>query len=337
MPQDVLVTGAAGFIGAHVSRRLADQPSTNVIGVDNFDDYYAPSLKRDRLEAVGPSESFEFVELDLCDHDRVSRLFADGRFDRVVHLAARPGVRASSQYPQRTVQSNIDAFLAVLEGCRDTGVDHLVFASSSSVYGRYRDQPLAADRPVSHPVSLYAATKVSNEAMAHSYAHLYDIPTTGLRFFTVYGPWGRPDMAYFLFADRITNGEPIDVFGHGEMERDFTYIDDIVEGISRVTDTPPGPDDDWQADAPDPATSHAPYRLFNIGRSQPVGLMPFIEALEEKLGREADKNFEPMPDGDVRSTYADVSQLAETVDYRPTTDLREGVGSFVEWYRAYGE
>ena len=335
MGQKILVTGAAGFIGYHVSKELADRADTEVVGVDNFDDYYDPQLKRDRLARLLRLDAFEFSRLDLTNHDATRQLFERGDFDRVIHLAARPGVRSSTEYPRSSVQSNIDGFLSVLEGCRHAEIEHLVFASSSSVYGPYRSEPLSENQPVQHPVSLYAATKVSNEAMAHSYADLYDIPVTGLRFFTVYGPWGRPDMAYYLFADAIANDETIDIFNHGEMARDFTYIDDIVEGILRVSERPPAPDRTWDASSPEPAASRAPYRIYNIGRSEPVGLMPFIEAIEREMGREADKNFKPMPPGDVESTHADVSNLIDEFDYEPTTSLDEGVAAFVRWYRRY--
>lgn len=334
MIDNVLVTGAAGFIGFHASRRLARRPATRVVGVDNFDDYYDPQLKRDRVRELQPAEAFNFEQLDVTDHAPVDELFDHYPIDRVVHLAARPGVRASSEYPKSAVETNIDGFLTILEACRHHDVEHLVFASSSSVYGRDDVEPLTEDRPVNHPVSLYAATKVSNEAMAHSYAHLYDIPTTGLRFFTVYGPWGRPDMAYYLFADAIARGEPIDVFNDGRMRRDFTYVGDVVEGISRLVGRPPGGGEASSSHvAPD--GSPAPYRILNVGRSEPVELMRFISLLERAMGQRADKRFRPMPDGDVESTHADTTRLGEAVDFTPRTDLEEGIERFVDWYRSY--
>jgi len=335
MTDNLLVTGAAGFIGFHASRRLARRPATRVVGVDNFDDYYDPQLKRDRVRQLRPADTFTFRQLDVTDHAAVDEFFDQYTIDRVVHLAARPGVRASSEHPKSAIEHNIEGFLAILEACRHHPVEHLVFASSSSVYGRDNAEPLAEDLPVNHPVSLYAATKVSNEAMAHSYAHLYDIPTTGLRFFTVYGPWGRPDMAYFLFADAIARGEPIEVYNDGRMRRDFTYVGDIVEGISRLVDQPPGGKASSSDAAPD--ASPAPYRILNVGRSEPVELMRFISTLEDAMGREADKQFRPMPDGDVESTHADTTRLGETVGFSPQTDLEEGIEQFVDWYRSYHE
>lgn len=335
MARKILVTGAAGFIGFHVARHLADTTDANIVGLDNLDDYYDPGLKRARLRQLEPLEAFEFVRLDLTDHPAVGRLFEARDFDAVVHLAARPGVRASTEYPKPTVQCNVDGFLSVLEGCRHHDIEHLVYASSSSVYGPYCGQPLSEDQPTRHPASLYAATKVSNEAMAHSYADLYDIPTTGLRFFTVYGPWGRPDMAYYLFADAIADDDPIEVYNHGDMERDFTYVGDVADGLARVLARPPTDNDDWTPEAPDPATSRAPYRLYNIGRGEPVPLMQFISTIERAMGREADKRFREMPPGDVESTHADVTDLAEAFDYRPETDLETGIGRFVDWYRRH--
>jgi UDP-glucuronate 4-epimerase len=335
MARDILVTGAAGFIGFHFVRHLRASTDATIVGIDNIDDYYDPELKRDRLQILEDLQGFEFIEQDLTDHDAVRQVFRTHTFDEVVHLAARPGVRASTEYPEPTVKCNIDGFLSVLEGCRHHGIDHLVYASSSSVYGPYCGRPLSEHQPVDHPASLYAATKVSNEAMAHSYADLYDIPTTGLRFFTVYGPWGRPDMAYYLFADAIASGEPIEVFNHGEMERDFTYVGDVVDGIGRVLASPPEGDVEWSAESPDPASSRAPYRLYNIGRGEPVPLMKFIDTIERAMGREADKRFREMPPGDVESTHADVTDLSEDFDYRPTTDLTEGIGRFIEWYHRY--
>ena len=322
MARNILVTGAAGFIGFHLVRHLRASTDARIVGLDNLDDYYDPTLKRDRLRLLSDLDGFEFVEQDLTEPDAVARLFDARQFDQVVHLAARPGVRASTEYPEPTVQCNINGFLTVLECCRHHGVDHLVFASSSSVYGRDAERPLSEGQPVDRPASLYAATKVSNEAMAHSYADLYDIPTTGLRLFTVYGPWGRPDMAYYLFADAIVEDEPIEVFNHGEMERDFTYVGDVVEGMGRVLENPP-------------TSQRAPFRLYNIGRGQSVPLMEFIDTIERAMGQEADKRYRDMPPGDVESTHADVTALAEAFDFRPTTDLAEGIGRFVEWYHRY--
>lgn len=333
----VLLTGVAGFIGHHVGTRLRED-GHDVLGVDDLNDYYSVELKRDRIRALRGREAnggFEFLHGDLSDRSLTERLFSEGSFDRVIHLAAQPGVRYSLEDPHRYVDSNLVAFVNVLEGCRHAGVEHLVFASSSSVYGADRGLPYSVRDPVDHPVSLYAATKKSGEALAHSYASLYGLPVTGLRFFTVYGPWGRPDMAYYQFADRITDGRPIEVYNHGEMWRDFTYVDDVVEGVVRVLETPPEPDETWSGEHPDPATSYAPYRLYNIGRGEPVKLLRFIELLEEALGREAEKDFLPMQPGDVESTHADVTALREAVGYRPEVSLEEGIGRFVAWYRDY--
>ncbi len=333
----VLLTGAAGFIGYHVGARLREDDH-DVLGVDDLNDYYSVELKRDRIRALRGREGaggFEFRHGDLSDRSLTEGLFSEGAFDRVIHLAAQPGVRYSLEDPHRYVDSNLVAFVNVLEGCRHAGVEHLVFASSSSVYGANRGQPYSVRDPVDHPVSLYAATKKSGEALAHSYASLYGLPVTGLRFFTVYGPWGRPDMAYYEFADRITDGRPIEVYNHGEMWRDFTYVDDVVEGVVRVLDTLPEPDESWSGEHPDPATSYAPYRLYNVGRGEPVKLLRFIELLEEALGRQAEKDFLPMQPGDVESTHADVTALREAVGYRPEVSLEEGIGRFVAWYRDY--
>ncbi|MFB6352190.1 MAG: NAD-dependent epimerase [Bradymonadaceae bacterium] len=330
-----LVTGAAGFIGYHVAERLVEERDGRVVGLDNLNDYYDPTLKRDRLAELTGRPGFEFVECDLEATERMARLFGSWDFDVVVHLAAQAGVRHSLEHPHDYCDSNLLGFLNILEGARHGDVDHLVFASSSSVYGANTAMPLRETDTVDHPVSLYAATKKSNELMAHAYADLYDLPATGLRFFTVYGPWGRPDMALFLFTDAILDGEPIDVFNYGDMERDFTYVDDIVDGIVAVMDQPPDGSGEWSGDDPNPATSYAPYRIFNIGNNEPVDLMVFIETLEDVLGREADKNFMPMQSGDVKKTYADVSRLEEAVDYSPDTPIREGIEAFVDWYRAY--
>jgi UDP-glucuronate 4-epimerase len=333
---EVLVTGAAGFIGFHLARRLLADGHA-VVGVDDLNDYYDPQLKRDRLAEFDDEPGFTFEKLDLADRDATADLFAEGDFDRVAHLAAQAGVRYSLDNPHAYVDSNLVGFTNVLEGCRHAGVEHLVFASSSSVYGANDKIPYSTGDNVDHPISLYAATKKSGELLAHSYAHLYDLPVTGLRFFTVYGPWGRPDMAYFLFADAITRGEPIKVFGNGEMQRDFTYVDDVVEGVARVLDRAPTGSkaaQNGQA-ASSPATSHAPYRLYNIGNGAPVGLMDFIEVLEEALGREAEKEFLPMQPGDVRTTWADTEALARETGYAPSTPLDEGIEAFVDWYESY--
>ena len=333
---EVLVTGAAGFIGFHIARRLLADGHA-VVGVDDLNDYYDPQLKRDRLAEFDDEPGFTFEKLDLADREATADLFAEGDFDRVAHLAAQAGVRYSLENPHAYIDSNLVGFTNVLEGCRHAGVEHLVFASSSSVYGANDKIPYSTGDNVDHPISLYAATKKSGELLAHSYAHLYDLPVTGLRFFTVYGPWGRPDMAYFLFADAITRGEPIKVFGNGEMQRDFTYVDDVVEGVARVLDRAPTGSkaaQNGQA-ASSPATSHAPYRVYNIGNGAPVGLMDFIEVLEEALGREAEKEFLPMQPGDVRTTWADTEALARDTGYAPSTPLDEGIERFMDWYASY--
>jgi UDP-glucuronate 4-epimerase len=330
----ILVTGAAGFIGMHVSERLLAR-GDEVIGLDNLNDYYDPSLKESRLERLRPFERFRFVRLDVADRDPMARLFAEEKFDRVVHLAAQAGVRYSLKNPHVYVDSNLVGFVNILEGCRHNHVEHLAYASSSSVYGGNTKIPFSEHDSVDHPVSLYAATKKANELMAHTYSHLYGLPTTGLRFFTVYGPWGRPDMALFLFVRAILEDRPIDVFGHGKMRRDFTYIDDIVEGVIRVLDREAEPDVAFDPLCPDPGRSRAPYRVFNIGNHDPVDLMDFIETIEDALGRKAHKNFLPIQDGDVPATYADVSELGVWADFKPATSIRDGVGRFVAWYRAY--
>jgi len=332
----ILVTGAAGFIGYHVARALA-QRGDSVVGLDNLNDYYDPGLKTARLARLHEEapERVRFVQGDLCDRSLLESLFSEQRFEGVVHLAAQAGVRYSLQNPDAYLQSNLSGFLGILECCRHHPVAHLVYASSSSVYGMNRRMPFAVSDTVDHPVSLYAATKKANELMAHTYSHLYDIPTTGLRFFTVYGPWGRPDMAYFLFTRAILAGEPITVFNEGRMQRDFTYIDDIVEGVLRVLDRPATADPAWSAQTPDPASSTAPYRLFNIGNHQPVSLLTFIEILEGLLGREANKVFAPMQSGDVEATYADIDALSAWAGYVPSTGLETGLAHFVDWYRDY--
>ncbi len=330
----ILVTGAAGFIGFHLSRRLLER-GDDVVGLDNVNDYYDPTLKEDRLEMLHGFESFDFERIDLADAEGMNDVFERHDFDRVVHLAAQAGVRYSLTHPDVYIESNLVGFSHILEGCRHQEVDHLVYASSSSVYGANTSMPFSIHDNVDHPVSLYAATKKSNELMAHSYASLYDLPVTGLRFFTVYGPWGRPDMALFLFTEAMLDDEPIDVFNHGDMQRDFTYVDDIVEGVVRITDQVAEPNPEWSGDDPDPGTSYAPYRLYNIGNNSPVELMDMIGALEDCLGIEAEKNFMDMQPGDVKATYADVDDLVEDFDYRPDTSIEEGIASFVAWYREY--
>jgi UDP-glucuronate 4-epimerase len=332
--QKILVTGAAGFIGFHLAKRLHAQ-GVEVVGLDNLNEYYDVGLKRARLQILEECPGFRFVQLELADRDGMSGLFREERFDAVVNLAAQAGVRYSLVNPYVYTESNITGFLNVLEGCRQNGVGHLVYASSSSVYGANTVMPFSVHHNVDHPVSLYAATKKANELMAHTYSGLYGIPTTGLRFFTVYGPWGRPDMALFLFTKAILEGRPIDVFNHGKMQRDFTYVDDIVEGVCRVIGKPPAGDPAWKGACPDPGTSFAPYRIYNIGNNNPVELLRFIEVLEKALGREAVKNLLPLQAGDIPATYADVDDLMRDVGFRPATSIEEGVGKFVDWYRAY--
>jgi UDP-glucuronate 4-epimerase len=330
----ILVTGVAGFIGYHLAARLLDRGEA-VVGLDNLNDYYDPGLKRDRLGRLQDRRGFSFVRLDLADREAMAELFARHRFRRVVHLAAQAGVRYSIENPWSYIDSNVQGFMTILEGCRHHPVEHLVYASSSSVYGLNTRMPFSVHHNVDHPVSLYAATKKANELMAHTYAHLYGIPTTGLRFFTVYGPWGRPDMALFKFTKAILEGRPIDVYNHGRMRRDFTYIGDIVEGVVRVLDRIPEPNQQWSGDAPDPGSSPAPYRLYNIGNNNPVELMDFIAAIEDALGRQAEKRLLPMQPGDVPATYADVEDLARDVGFHPATPIREGIRRFVDWYREY--
>ncbi len=330
----ILVTGAAGFIGFHLSKRLLDD-GWEVVGLDNMNDYYDVTLKQDRLKQIESHENFRFVKLDLADRDGMEALFADNAFDRVVNLAAQAGVRYSLKNPHAYMQSNITGFMNVLEGCRHSKVAHLVYASSSSVYGANTKMPFSVHHNVDHPMSLYAASKKANELMAHSYSNLYKLPTTGLRFFTVYGPWGRPDMALFLFTKAILDGKPIQVFNHGKMKRDFTYVDDIIEGVVRVVDSIPEPNPDWSGDAPDPAFSFAPYKVYNIGNNQPVELMHFIKSIEDALGTTAEKEMMPMQAGDVPATFADVDDLMNDVCFRPDTPIEEGVRRFVAWYRDY--
>ncbi len=334
MAKRILVTGAAGFIGSHASLRLLDRGDT-VVGLDNLNDYYSVQLKEDRLARLRAHKGFEFVKLDLADRAGMDALFAREKFDAVIHLAAQAGVRYSITNPHVYVDSNVVGFLNVLEGCRHSQVGHLVFASTSSVYGANEKQPFSEHDGVDHPMTLYAATKKANELMAHSYAHLYGMAVTGLRFFTVYGPWGRPDMALFLFTKAILEGRPIDVFNHGNMIRDFTYVDDIVSGVIGTMDRPAQPNPHWQGMTPDPATSYANYRIFNIGNNKPVQLLEFIEAIEQSLGMKATKNLLPIQPGDVPSTCADVSELEAWTGFRPNTSVQEGVRNFVEWYRSY--
>jgi UDP-glucuronate 4-epimerase len=328
------VTGAAGFIGSHAARQLLDR-GDEVVGVDNLNDYYDVSLKEARLGWLRPFDRFRFERLDIADRAAMEELFARVRPQRVVHLAAQAGVRYSLINPHAYTEANVTGFLNILEGCRHNAVEHLVFASTSSVYGANTKQPFSEHDNVDHPVSLYAATKKANELMAHTYAHLYGMSVTGLRFFTVYGPWGRPDMALFKFTRGMLAGQPIPVFNRGQMIRDFTYIDDIVEGIVRVLDRPAQPNPEWSGDHPDPATSYTSYRVFNIGNNEPVLLMDCIALLEECLGQTAEKELLPMQPGDVVSTMADVTELERAVGFRPRVSLREGIARFVEWYKGY--
>jgi len=329
-----LVTGAAGFIGYHLSSKLLAR-GDEVIGIDNINDYYDVNLKLTRLDKLKANEAFTFIKLDLADRAGMEKLFQDHSFDRVVNLAAQAGVRYSIENPHAYVDSNIVGFVNILEGCRHSKVPHLAYASSSSVYGANTLQPFSEHHNVDHPVALYAASKKANELMAHSYSNLYKLPTTGLRFFTVYGPWGRPDMALFLFTKGILEDKPINIFNNGDMIRDFTYIDDIIEGVVRVTDKIPTPNPDWNGDDPDPASSFAPYRVYNIGNNTPVKLMDFVDAIEKALGKKAIKNMLPMQPGDVPSTCADVSALENDVGFKPATSVQEGINRFVSWYREY--
>jgi len=330
----VLVTGAAGFIGFHLSKRLLEN-GTAVVGLDNLNSYYSVKLKEDRLAQLQGYANFTFARLDLADRAGLERLFSEKRFDVVVNLAAQAGVRYSLQNPHAYIDANIVGFTNILEGCRHHAVKHLVFASSSSVYGANTLMPFSVHHNVDHPVSLYAATKKANELMAHTYSHLYGLACTGLRFFTVYGPWGRPDMALFLFTDAILNDRPIQVFNHGRMQRDFTYIDDIVEGVVRVMGCRPAPNPSWSGQRPDPGTSYVPYKIYNIGNNQPVELNRFIETIEAVLGRTARKEYLDMQPGDVPATYADVDDLTADVGFKPATPLRSGIERFIAWYRSY--
>ena len=325
-----LVTGAAGFIGFFTARRLCEM-GHEVVGIDNLNDYYDVSLKHGRLNELAPLNNFRFVELDLADREGIAGLFKREKFHRVIHLAAQAGVRHSIENPMAYIDSNLVGHATILEGCRNNDVEHLVYASSSSVYGMNTKMPFSTTDAVDHPISLYAATKKSNELMSHTYSHLYGIPTTGLRFFTVYGPWGRPDMAYFKFTQMANRGEPIPVFNEGKLKRDFTYIDDIVEGVVRIQDIIPTKSDHF--DGTDPSRSSAPYRVYNIGNNQPVELMTFITALESAIGKQVEKHYLPMQPGDVYATYADVSDLMETVGFKPSTSIEEGLQKFALWYR----
>ncbi len=330
----ILITGGAGFIGAHLAKKIIAS-GAEVVALDNINDYYDPQLKLDRMAQLAGGPNFTHVNLDLADREGVAALFTEQRFDAVVNLAAQAGVRYSLINPHSYVDTNLVGFVNLLEGCRHSGVKHLVYASSSSVYGANTKMPFSVHDNVDHPVSLYAASKKANELMAHTYSHLFGLPTTGLRFFTVYGPWGRPDMALFLFTRAILEGRPIDVFNNGNMDRDFTYIDDIVEGVCRVIQKVPQGNDDWQSDLPDPATSYCPYRVYNIGNNNKEKLMRYIEVLEECLGRKAEKNFMPMQPGDVPATYANVDDLVADFEYKPGTSLEYGIGEFVRWYKEY--
>ena len=330
----ILVTGTAGFIGFHLVQRLLKQDN-QVVGIDNLNDYYDPQLKIDRLNQLEGKENFKFFRLDISDRAGMSNLFSEQGFDSVVNLAAQAGVRYSLTNPYAYIDSNILGFLNILEGCRHHQVKHLVFASSSSVYGANTKMPFSVHHNVDHPISLYAATKKANELMAHAYASLYGLPTTGLRFFTVYGPWGRPDMALFLFTKAILTGKPIDVFNHGRMQRDFTYIDDIVEGVVRIIDCIPEPDPHWSGTQPDPGTSYASYKIYNIGNNNPIELMHFISVIEDTLGKKAIKNMLPLQPGDVPATYANVDDLMDLVGFKPQTPIEVGINKFINWYLSY--
>jgi UDP-glucuronate 4-epimerase len=334
MSNQILVTGAAGFIGFHLCRRLLDS-NRQVIGLDNLNDYYDVELKKDRLNQITNDDRFTFYQTDLADASAMDKLFASHDIQTVVNLAAQAGVRYSLTNPNAYVQSNLVGFVNLLECSRKSNVQHMVFASSSSVYGANTRMPFSVHDNVDHPISLYAATKKSNELIAHSYCHIYNLPCTGLRFFTVYGPWGRPDMALFIFTRAIYAGEPINIFNHGKMKRDFTYVDDIVEGVIRVIDQIPEPNDNWRGDQPDPGTSYVPYRIYNIGNNSPIELMKFIEVLESAIGKKAEKNYMEMQAGDVPATYANIDDLFEAVGFQPETDIHTGINRFVAWYQDY--
>ena len=330
----ILVTGVAGFIGMSVAKALLER-GDEVVGIDNINDYYDVQLKYDRLKQIEDYDNFTFIKMDIADRDAIDELFKTQNFQRVFNSAAQAGVRYSLQNPHAYVDSNLVGFVNILEGCRHNGIEHLVYASSSSVYGANTNMPFSVHDNVDHQVSLYAATKKSNELMAHTYSHLYNIPTTGLRFFTVYGPWGRPDMSPSLFTGAILRGEPINVFNEGKMQRDFTYIDDIVEGVVRVIDKVAKPNPGYDSNHPDPGTSFAPYRVYNIGNNDVVELMDFIKTIEDAVGKKAEKNMMDMQDGDVVATYANIDDLMDAVGFKPATPLREGIQKFVEWYREY--
>lgn len=330
----ILVTGAAGFIGFHLSLRLLSE-GQNVIGIDNMNDYYDVGLKNSRLDLLRQNNNFTFIKADLADRDTIAEIFKTQIPDYVVNLAAQAGVRYSIENPASYIDSNLVGFGNILEGCRHNNVKHLVYASSSSVYGLNTTMPFSVRHNVDHPISLYAASKKANELMAHTYSYLYNLPTTGLRFFTVYGPWGRPDMAYFLFTDAIINGETIKIFNNGNMQRDFTYIDDIVEGVCRVIKSIPEADHNWSPKTPTPSSSCVPYRLYNIGNNQPVQLMEFVEAIEKALGKPANKEFLPLQDGDVPGTYADVDDLTTDTGFKPSTSIQDGINDFIAWYKNY--
>lgn len=330
----ILVTGAAGFIGFHVARRLVDV-GREVIGVDNLSPYYDPKLKEARLKQLAGAKNFKFVKLDLADRAATAALFAEHRFPLVIHLAAQAGVRHSLVDPYAYVDANLAGFVNMLEGCRHHGCRHLLYASSSSVYGSNTKMPFRTSDNVDHPLSLYGASKKANELMAHSYSHLFDLPTTGLRFFTVYGPWGRPDMAMWIFADAINAGKPIRLFNHGKMRRDFTYIDDVVQAVVRLVDKPAMPDPNWSSDRPDPASSSAPWRIYNIGNNNPVELLDVVALLEQALGKKAIRELTPIQPGDVPATFADVDALMRDVGFKPSTPIAEGIARFIAWYRDY--
>ena len=332
--QKILVTGAAGFIGFHLAQRLLQMGHT-VVGLDNLNTYYDPALKEARLSILRNDPNFSFVKMDLADRGAAKDVFAQHRFPVVIHLAAQAGVRYSIEHPGAYVDANLQGFGNVLEGCRHNDCKHLLFASSSSVYGANTKLPFSVHDNVDHPVSFYAATKKSNELMAHSYSHLYGLPATGLRFFTVYGPWGRPDMALYLFADAIVKGKPIKLFNHGDMQRDFTYIDDVTEAVVRLIDRPPSGNKDWSGDTPDPSSSRAPWKIYNVGNNQPEKLLELVRMIEEELGRTASKELLPMQPGDVYATYANIDDLTRDVGFRPDMPLREGIARFVAWYRDY--
>ncbi len=330
----ILVTGAAGFIGFHLSKALLAK-GEQVVGLDNLNDYYSVQLKRDRLAQLEGTTGFSFERVDLVDRPEMERLFREHRFERVIHLAAQAGVRYSLTNPHAYIDSNLVGFMSILEGCRHHQIGHLIYASSSSVYGSNKRQPFSVMQSVDHPISLYAASKKANELMAHTYSHLYDLPTTGLRFFTVYGPWGRPDMALYIFTKAIFEGLPIDVFNHGKMRRDFTYVDDIVEPIVRLVDRIAEPDGQFDPLNPNPGSSQSPYRVYNIGNNRPEELGRFIEVLESEIGRPAKKNYLPLQAGDVVETYADVTELELAVGFKPETKIEDGIHQFVQWYRDY--